>query len=631
MSEKRWDGSVVSVENDRIVSGNECRPRPNLMGYENVGPGPSNEGVTCSSPFVEETVDSEDETPAKSSRPTGFELVASYSTPAKTYDDAPTYCLVDVASLSKFLESLPCKYCLDINPKITVSKIFGFAQQISVHCNSCNETNSFQTSQRINHNDNKSKRKNPFDVNRRIVKTFASIGKGHMAIETFSMCMNMPCLQQSAFGKHVKALVDVSKQCAEECLKNARVEVEKAYSEIEHTFDNAKPINIGVSYDGSWQKRGFTSKYGVGCVIEVITGLVIDYVVLSKYCRVCQKKKTEVDENSPQFKIWFDGHKPVCQANYEGSSPAMETEAAEILWKRSESLGFRYVSVISDGDLKSFDHVSALNVYGDDITIEKQECVNHVAKRLGKGLRNLVQDCKKAEVTLGGKKHGSLKVQTIDKLSQYYRNAIINNLDDTGKMRTAIYATLDHCRSTDDKPYHDKCPSGCDSWCFYQRDLHNNVAPKKHSEVIKTPINEKVYKHMLPIYKRLSDEQLLKRCSLGKTQNANESLHSVIWSKCPKVTFSARRRLEAAVGEAISVYNEGYLITMANILEKAGVSPGLNTSRYAQKKDSHRLRLRKAREDGKYKEYRRRVKAAQVAEEEKRIAEEGTMYGAGEF
>lgn len=77
-----------------------------------------------------------------------------------------------------------------------------------------------------------------------------------MALQTLSMCMNMPCLHYSACDKHVKELVDVLKECADKCLQNARVEVEKTYGEIENKLE---PINIGVSYDGTWQKRGFTT------------------------------------------------------------------------------------------------------------------------------------------------------------------------------------------------------------------------------------------------------------------------------------------------------------------------------------------------------------------------------------
>lgn len=309
----------------------------------------------------------------------------------------------------------------------------------------------------------------------------------------------------------------------------------------------------------------------------------------------------------------------------------METEGAERLWKRSEKLGFRYVSVISDGDSKSFEHITSMKVYGDEVVVEKQECVNHVAKRIGTGLRNLLKSCSAKKITLGGKADGSLKGTTIAKLTKYYRNAIVSNLEDTDKMRVAIFSTLDHCRSTDDNPLHGNCPSGSDSWCFYQRDLSNKVTPRKHSDCIKTPLNKTVYEYMLPLYKRLSTEQLLKRCALGLTQNANESLHGLIWSKCPKVNFTAKRRVDAAVGEGICVYNEGYMITMSSLLQKARISPGRNTIHFAEKKDLQRLRLRNVRSSEKYRKYRKLVKAAQLAEEERKRAREGNSYGAGQF
>ncbi|GFV98270.1 hypothetical protein TNCV_704771 [Trichonephila clavipes] len=38
-------------------------------------------------------------------------------------------------------------------------------------------------------------------------------------------------------------------------------------------------------------------------------------------------------------------------------------------------------------------------------------------------------------------------------------------------MKAAIYATLFHCMSTDQKPQQKKCPSVIDSWCFYKSSL----------------------------------------------------------------------------------------------------------------------------------------------------------------
>ncbi|GFV83308.1 uncharacterized protein TNCV_1900341 [Trichonephila clavipes] len=106
--------------------------------------------------------------------------------------------------------------------------------------------------------------------------------------------------------------------------------------------------------------------------------------------------------------------------NYVGSSNAMEVKAAEILWKRSiKNCGMRYVSILSDGDAKTYQHLSSLNVYGNCIKIAKEECINHVAKRLGTGLRNKILEWRNKGITIGGRKEGNLKENTIVKLTNF--------------------------------------------------------------------------------------------------------------------------------------------------------------------------------------------------------------------
>ncbi|KAG8256860.1 hypothetical protein J6590_061143 [Homalodisca vitripennis] len=46
----------------------------------------------------------------------------------------------------------------------------------------------------------------------------------------------------------------------------------------------------------------------------------------------------------------------------------------------------------------------------------------------------------------------------------------------------------------------------------------------------------------------------------------------------------------AAVGEGICIYNEGYLLTMTQLLDQVGLSPGASTASHAKKRDSDRLR-----------------------------------------
>ncbi|GFV10530.1 uncharacterized protein TNCV_2584241 [Trichonephila clavipes] len=105
-------------------------------------------------------------------------------------------------------------------------------------------------------------------------------------------------------------------------------------------------VDIGVSFDGSWLTRGHTSNIGVGCVIDLLTGFVIDYEVMSKRCGECEQTKFALEEDSAEFRIWYEGHQNVCSATHVGSSGAMEVNAAIKLWERSESIGFRYTTLL---------------------------------------------------------------------------------------------------------------------------------------------------------------------------------------------------------------------------------------------------------------------------------------------
>ncbi|GFT30085.1 uncharacterized protein TNCV_715461 [Trichonephila clavipes] len=247
----------------------------------------------------------------------------------------------------------------------------------------------------------------------------------------------------------------------------------------------------------------------------------------------------DMGEASPEFQIWKSGHSEKCQKNFDGSSGSMEMHAAYILWNRSISdCAMRYTTVLCD-----------------------EECVNHVAKRLGTALRNKVKEWRSKGVTLGGRKQGSLTDATITKLQNFYRKAIVDNVPEVEKMKASIFATLFHCMSTDAKPMHSKCPDGKLSWCFYNRAKADNKVPGSHKSM-KTKLSEEVVAKIMPVYQRLASNEILLRCVSGKTQNANESLHSCIWRKCPKDVFVSKKRINLAVTAAVSEVNIGYVETL---------------------------------------------------------------------
>lgn len=111
--------------------------------------------------------------------------------------------------------------------------------------------------------------------------------------------------------------------------------------------------------------------------------------------------------------------------------------------------------------------LKALNVYGNNFPITKEECVNHVSKRLGTGLGNAVKVCKAKGITLGGRSDGSLTEVKIVKLTKYYKNSVLRNLESVVNMKQDILATLHHCVSTDSTPRH-KMPSRRAKLVFFQ-------------------------------------------------------------------------------------------------------------------------------------------------------------------
>lgn len=132
-------------------------------------------------------------------------------------------------------------------------------------------------------------------------------------------------------------------------------------------------------------------------------------------------------------------------------------------------------------------------------------------------------------------------------------------------MKSAIYATLLHNMSTDANPQHHKCPSGVNSWCFYQAYLASNETPGLHKDLLKTPINKQHLEKIMPIYQRLASNELLQRCMRCLTQNSNESLHSMIWSRCSKDASASLQRVTIAVAGAVSEFNLGTLKSLENI------------------------------------------------------------------
>lgn len=528
----------------------------------------------------------------------------------------------DIGALTSMVSRAVCPTChtAGLVVRDTASKRKGLSSFLELHCDNseCPESvvSAAHSSRRVlperqptDAGDDWSYRsgssRDSFAVNVKVVVAARAIGIGHEQLSRFCAILGLP------IPMHHKTFIAIGKKVHAAATKAVQENLAKARMITKEKVDGA---DVAVMYDGTWQKRGHKSHNGIGTAVSVDTGLCLDFEVLSNYCLACSRHQDLGDEEE----IWQAFHTPVCKKNTECSSHAMETEAALRIWGRTSSYTtpLRFTKFLSDGDSKAYTAVAEAKVYGE-VVVDKEECTNHVAKRLGTALRKLPTRLPRGEKLTDG---------TIQKLQNYYRIAITNNRGDILKMHRAIWASYFHSSSSNTAGSHRYCPEGATSWCKHRRAEALGEAPPDH-----TPILTKAQGlAVLPIYKRLTDEKLLVRCIQGKTQNAAESLNSKIWLLCPKTKFASRTTVETAAAMAVLWFNKGHS-SFEHVLEELGVVPPDQLITLGQSRDQRRIERMSACETAEARAHRRNVAKKARLDDSLLKRREGSTYGAGQF
>ncbi|XP_074645896.1 uncharacterized protein LOC141902155 [Tubulanus polymorphus] len=454
-----------------------------------------------------------------------------------------------------------------------------------------------------------------------MVNGFRSFGEGLQSIEKFCMAVNMP---PPMTPKNFTNLVDIM---ADKYNIEARISLSKAAAEVRKKVTGlADPgdvtVQSGVSVDGAWQRRGHASHNGFVSAISTVNSKVLDVEVMSNFCASCNKMESKME--SREYMRWKVKHAPQCNLNHSGSAGSMESSGAVRIFGRSENHhNIQYTEYLGDGDSSSFKSVSESKPYGP-VEIVKKECIGHVQKRMGTRTRALVK--KNAKVRLSdGKKisgRGRLTQKIQDKCQNYYGIAIRENLNDLPAMQNAIKAGLYHIASTDMKPQHHLCPKGPESWCGY-----NTKDPKfKH----RCGLPDSIVDLLLPIYDDLSSDELLQKCTHGRTQNSNESFNKMVWDYYPKTVYTNRTSFSLAVDMAICQFNDGNS-SVLSFYESLGIEPGLFTRQLCAKIDNRRITKSVFRCSEKAKHQRKRLRAKRKGLIDTYEENEGTVYESGGF
>ena len=174
--------------------------------------------------------------------------------------------------------------------------------------------------------------------------------------------------------------------------------------------------------------------------------------------------------------------------------------------------------------------------------------------------------------SIGGK--GRLPDRMIDRMQKYYGLVIRQNANNRKGMINDIKAGLYHIASSDQTPQHSRCPKGKYSWCGWQWDRASKATKYKHRSALPLATVDAV----VPIYTDLSAKSLLSHCLDAYTQNTNETLNHLIWTRCPKKTYQGNTSVELSTASAVCHFNDG-ACSIARVLQCLSIHPGTNCNK----------------------------------------------------
>ncbi|KAK3741429.1 hypothetical protein QZH41_003985 [Actinostola sp. cb2023] len=177
------------------------------------------------------------------------------------------YRLIDLKSLSSSVSDVHKCDDGNLSLKENAGGKAGLVADLYLECSSCGQSTSLKTSTTV------TKRGKSYDANRRAVYHSIETGGGYEGLSSFCSIMNMPSLSKSAYYKQVDNVLGALEVEAKEDMKRAGARLRQiVFEENEGVNNDNDIVDVAVSFDGTWAKRGFTSLTGIVFAISVDTG-----------------------------------------------------------------------------------------------------------------------------------------------------------------------------------------------------------------------------------------------------------------------------------------------------------------------------------------------------------------------
>ncbi|GFY00625.1 CCHC-type domain-containing protein [Trichonephila clavipes] len=177
-------------------------------------------------------------------------------------------------TLISFFAIVCCPDCYSQGLGLIEDSVSGLCSHMNLKCKNCSFFKGFPTTEKM---------KGSCLINSSIVWGLRIIGKGFSAGKKLCAFLGLPFLSKLAFRNQERKLLKAAERVAQE-------NINAALSEIKGSNSFTK---CGISIDGTWQRRGYSSLNGCVSAISVDTGKILDIEVMTQYCHICAKGNSQ--------------------------------------------------------------------------------------------------------------------------------------------------------------------------------------------------------------------------------------------------------------------------------------------------------------------------------------------------
>ena len=194
--------------------------------------------------------------------------------------------VVDFSEVAAVVEKLCCPQCqhTTLTFRTDIKKSKGLAVYADVFCATCEEavsgTEGFLAAKSDGNKD---------FINRQAVFSALICGLGSTAFNNFCESMDLQGMHHKTFHSKANKLYAKTSDLETRVFSETVTYVRQVHAhQAGITFSDDDVLDISVSFDGTWLTRGHSSHIGVGCVVDLLTGLCLDVHVMCTYCQACE-------------------------------------------------------------------------------------------------------------------------------------------------------------------------------------------------------------------------------------------------------------------------------------------------------------------------------------------------------